>query len=157
VAVESRVEILEIPTLQESAAGKLPAWTEVGRSTCAAGRRAWTLAAGVFTSEAASFKPLAAMRIGLGAVLLAQAQVLWAYRDLLLNPIGPVPWALSDTWIDPWIPEDVRTCCRSSRDSASAPMRLVATVLGVLALGAAFLMVGYRSRLAAFWPGPRTS
>jgi hypothetical protein len=32
VAVEARVEVLEIPTLQESAAGMAPAWVEVGRA-----------------------------------------------------------------------------------------------------------------------------
>lgn len=33
VSVETRVEMLVIPTMQERAAGKLPAWTEVGRAT----------------------------------------------------------------------------------------------------------------------------
>ena len=33
VAVETRVEMLQIPTMAERSAGKLPAWAEVGRAT----------------------------------------------------------------------------------------------------------------------------
>jgi hypothetical protein len=57
------------------------------------------------TSEASSAKPLAAMRILIGFVLLAQAQVLWAYRYTLLNPDGPLPWSITDKWFDPLAPK----------------------------------------------------
>lgn len=33
VAVEARVEMLEVPTMRESAAGKQPSWVEIGRTT----------------------------------------------------------------------------------------------------------------------------
>ena len=33
VEVTSRVEMIELPTMQESVAGKLPSWKEVGRAT----------------------------------------------------------------------------------------------------------------------------
>ena len=38
VEVVSRVEVLEIPTMQESAAGKVASWTEVGRATVRRGQ-----------------------------------------------------------------------------------------------------------------------
>ena len=96
-------------------------------------------------SEAASAKPLAAMRILVGFVLLAQAQVLWAYRYTLLNPEGPLPWAITDAWLDPLVPtiSHVLALLQPLGIGAEAG---VAVVLGVHALAAAFYMVGYRTR-----------
>jgi hypothetical protein len=90
------------------------------------------------------------MRIGLGAVLLVQAYVLWKYRGLLLNPEGPIPWTLGDSWIDPLMPKlsDLLPLFASLGLGADA---VVAFVLAVHALAAAFLMLGYRTRAAAFF------
>lgn len=104
----------------------------------------------LFTSEAQSFKPLAALRIGLGAVLLVQAYVLWKYRLVLLNPEGPIPWDLSDSLVDPALPKLSDLLPVFTRMGLGAEA-LVATVLGVHALAAAFLMLGYRTRPAAIF------
>jgi predicted DCC family thiol-disulfide oxidoreductase YuxK len=87
------------------------------------------------------------MRIIVGAVLLVQAYVLWKYRDILLNPEGPRPWAISDTWVDPLLPK--------LSDVASAfgaiglgPGAAVASILGLHAIAAAFYLIGYRTRLS---------
>ena len=89
------------------------------------------------------------MRMIVGAVLLVQAYVLWKYRDVLLNPQGPVPWAMSDTWIDPLLPKlsDVASAFTSL---GLAPAAAVPGVLGLHAIAAAFYMVGYRTRLSTF-------
>lgn len=96
-------------------------------------------------TEAASFKPLAVMRIILGAVLLAQAHVLWTYRDILLNPAGPVPWEISDAWVHPMLPK-ISSLLPWFAAAGIGAGGTIATVLGVHAIAAAFLMVGYRTR-----------
>jgi predicted DCC family thiol-disulfide oxidoreductase YuxK len=87
------------------------------------------------------------MRIIVGAVLLVQAQVFWTYRDIFLNPAGPLPWSISDTWVDPLLPKlsDVVSLFSALGMGAEAA---VATVLALHAVAAAFLMVGYRTRLS---------
>lgn len=90
------------------------------------------------------------MRIGLGAILLIQAWVLWAYRELLLNPQGPIPWELGDSWVDPLLPKLSDLLPLFSTAGWGAEV-LVAAVLAVHAVGAAFLMIGYRTRLGAFF------
>jgi predicted DCC family thiol-disulfide oxidoreductase YuxK len=99
------------------------------------------------TSEASSAKPLGAMRILVGFVLLAQAQVLWAYRYTLLNPDGPLPWSMTDKWFDPLAPKisDVLPLLQALGLGAEAGVSLV---LGVHALAAAFYLVGYRTRVS---------
>ena len=104
----------------------------------------------MFTSDTASFKPLAAMRIGVGFVLLVQAYVIATYRELLLNADGPVPWTLSDSWLDPLLPKLSHLLPLYSGMGLGADA-VVASVLAIHALGAAFLMVGYRTRWAAFF------
>lgn len=98
--------------------------------------------------DATSFKPLAALRILLGAVLLAQAHVFWSYRDILLSPTGLVPWAISDAWIDPMLPRLSHLLPLFSALGVS-PDAGVAAVIALHAVAAAFLMVGYRTRGAA--------
>jgi len=90
------------------------------------------------------------MRIGLGAILLVQAFVLWKYRDLLLNPTGPVPWSLGDSWVDPLLPRLSDLLPLYSMFGLSMEV-LVASVLAIHALAAAFLMIGYRTRAAAIF------
>jgi hypothetical protein len=88
------------------------------------------------------------MRIGLGAMLLVQVYILWVYRDVLLDPFGPVPWALADLWVDPWLPRLSHGLPLFARLGLGAEA-LVATALGLHALAAAFLMIGYRTRVSA--------
>lgn len=100
------------------------------------------------TSEAASCKPLAVMRIMVGGVLLAQAHVLWTYRGVLLNPLGPVPWSISDAWVDPLAPK-LSLLLPAFSSLGLGAEAAITTVLGVHALAAAFLTIGYRTRLSA--------
>ena len=88
------------------------------------------------------------MRIGLGAILLFQAYILWAYRELLLNATGPVPWELSDSWLDPLLPK-LSHLVPPFDALGLGPEAVVAFVLGIHAIAAAFLMVGYRTRASA--------
>lgn len=85
------------------------------------------------------------MRILVGLVLVAQAQVLWYYRDLLLNPEGPLPWSVSDSWVDPLLPKlsDLAPLFGWAGLGAGA---VVAVVLAIHALAAAFMVVGYYTR-----------
>jgi hypothetical protein len=98
--------------------------------------------------EAASFKPLAIFRIGLAAVLLAQVQVLWRHRDLLLDEFGPVPWVISDRLLDPLLPRLSYVCNWLAPHGVSSE-QVVTAFLAAHALGAALLLAGYRTRWAA--------
>jgi predicted DCC family thiol-disulfide oxidoreductase YuxK len=85
------------------------------------------------------------LRILVGAVLLVQSYVLWKYRSILLDPEGPLPWAISDTWLDPLLPKLSHVV--SILGGAGMPAEAaVATVLAVHALASAFFLVGYRTR-----------
>jgi len=98
--------------------------------------------------ETASFKPLAILRIGIGVVLLAQAQVLWRYRDLLLNEFGPVPWVISDRLLDPLLPR-LSTFSAWLAPHGVSSDAVVLAFLALHAVSAALLLVGYRTRWAA--------
>lgn len=100
-----------------------------------------------FLSQASSYKPLAAMRILVGLVLLAQARMLWSYREILLNPHGPISWTLSDTWVDPWLPK-LSHFVTLAGNAGIEPGVAIATILGIHALAAAFMAIGYRTRLS---------
>ena len=106
--------------------------------------RAWQALA----SDSASLKPLAALRIGLAAILLGQLLVLWEYRDLLLGEFGLVPWVIGDAMTDPLLPK------LSHVASWLAPLGIDSrSVVGIVLLahgaGAAFLLLGYKTRAAA--------
>lgn len=97
---------------------------------------------------AASYKPLAILRIGLGVVLLLQAMVLWGYRDLLLVPDGLVPWEVSELWVDPLLPK------MSHVAGLLAPLGLdahaaAAVTLAIHALCALLLLFGLWTRASA--------
>jgi len=98
-------------------------------------------------SQASSFKPLAVMRILVGLVLLDQARTLWSYREVLLNPHGPVPWSLSDTWVDPLLPK-LSHFVTLFGNAGLDPGVAIATILGIHALAASFMTIGYRTRLS---------
>lgn len=87
------------------------------------------------------------MRIILGVVLLAQAYLFWSYRDLLLNPAGPVPWAISDSWVDPLLPK-LSSLVPLFEAMGLGPRAVVPVVVALHALAAAFLAIGYRTRLS---------
>jgi uncharacterized membrane protein YphA (DoxX/SURF4 family) len=100
-------------------------------------------------SEAASYKPLAILRIGVALILLAQGAMLWGYRELLLDENGLVPWALSEALIDPLMPR------LSAVAALLAPMgvssrQTVTIVMGVHLLAATGLLAGLGTRACAF-------
>ena len=92
------------------------------------------------------------MRILVGLVLLAQAQVLWYYRELLLNPEGPLPWSITDPWVDPLLPKlsDLAPLFAAAGFGMGS---VVVVVLAVHSLAAAFMVVGYytRASVAVAW------
>jgi len=85
------------------------------------------------------------MRMIVGAVLLAQAYILWKYRDILLNPEGPLPWSVSDTWTDPLLPR-LSDVLPAFAAAGIGPGAAIAIVLAIHAIASAFFMVGYRTR-----------
>ena len=105
-------------------------------------------AGGSLLLEASSFIPLAILRIGLAAILLAQAQVLWEYRELLLDEFGPVPWIISDRMLDPFLPRLSYLAAWLAPTGISSK-ELVAGFLIAHGIGAALLLVGYCTRWAA--------
>ena len=98
-------------------------------------------------SQADSFKPLAVMRFIMGGVLVFQAFILWKYRAILLDPQGPVPWSLSDTWIHPILPK-LSHLLAPFAAIGMGPASVVSLVLALHALAAAFFMVGYKTRVS---------
>jgi predicted DCC family thiol-disulfide oxidoreductase YuxK len=87
------------------------------------------------------------MRMIVGAVLLAQAYVLLKYRGILLDPEGALPWAITDTWVDPLLPK-LSDLLPAFAALGLGPGAGVMIVLGLHAVAAAFFMVGYRTRIA---------
>src|SRR5258707_2354843 len=99
-------------------------------------------------SEAASYKPLAILRIGTGAILLAQGAYLWGYRDVLLYDQGLVPWELGESFIDALMPR------LSGIVAVLAPLGIssqVATglVVAVHLIAALALLLGFATRPSA--------
>jgi hypothetical protein len=102
----------------------------------------------VLASDASAPEPLAIFRIGLATVALLQALMLWAYRDLLLNEYGVVPWLISDPMTDPLFLKvsHVAALLRPLGADADAS---VAILLAIHMAAAGALLVGYRTRAAA--------
>ena len=102
----------------------------------------------VFLSDAAAYEPLALLRIGTALIVLAQALVLWRYRDLLLGEHGPVPWALGRAYVDPWLPTlaDLAPWAAAAGLGADG---LVVAVLFAHAGAAVLLLLGLHTRAAA--------
>src|SRR5690242_12757138 len=98
--------------------------------------------------EAASFKPLAIFRIGIAAVLLAQVQVLWRYRDLLMDEFGPVPWVLSDRLLDPLLPR-LSYLTEWLAPYGVSSWAVVTVFLAAHTVAAVLLAAGYRTRVSA--------
>jgi predicted DCC family thiol-disulfide oxidoreductase YuxK/uncharacterized membrane protein YphA (DoxX/SURF4 family) len=100
-------------------------------------------------SEATSYKPLALLRIGASAILLIQGILLWDYRELLLGEHGLVPWTLGEAFIDPLMPR-LSTVARALAPLGFSAAQALMVVLAVHLLAAAFLLIGWRTRIAAF-------
>ena len=97
---------------------------------------------------AASYKPLALLRIGVAAVLLLQAVVLWSHRDLLLVPDGLVPWEVSELWLDPLVPRMSHVAALLAPSGLDAHAAAAVT-LALHALAVLFLLFGMGTRAAA--------
>jgi predicted DCC family thiol-disulfide oxidoreductase YuxK/uncharacterized membrane protein YphA (DoxX/SURF4 family) len=103
----------------------------------------------VLFSEAASYKPLAILRIGTAFILLAQGAYLWEYRELLLYDNGYIPWSLSDQMMEPLLPRI------SILAAALAPLGVTSQQATMLVVGAQLvaalcLMLGLGTRASAF-------
>jgi uncharacterized membrane protein YphA (DoxX/SURF4 family) len=105
-------------------------------------------ARGLLLLEAASFKPLAVFRIGIAFVLLAQVQVLWRFREILLAEEGPIPWAVTDRILDPLLPR-LSTFAAVLGPPGIGPEQVTAMFLALHAVAALLLLVGWRTRIAA--------
>lgn len=96
-------------------------------------------------ADAASFRPLAVLRIGLALLLVAQAALLVAHRDWLLDAEGLVAWPIAEQFIDPALPAMGRLqSLLGLGDRATANAVVTLHVAGAL-----LLLVGWQTRAAA--------
>lgn len=99
-------------------------------------------------ADAASFRPLALLRIGLAFLLLVQAAVLLWHRDWLLDVEGLVAWPVAEQFLDPLLPTLSGVHGWVSR-AGLGERGTVNLVLGLHAAGALLLLVGRWTRAAA--------
>jgi len=102
----------------------------------------------ILSSDTARAEPLALFRIGLAAVALLQAMVLWGYRDLLLGEYGLVPWIISEPMTDPLFLKLSHVAALLHPFGIGSDAS-VSILLLVHAASAVALMLGYRTRPAA--------
>ena len=102
----------------------------------------------VFLSDAAAYEPLAILRIGVAAVALLQALVLWPFRDLLLGEHGIVPWSINDLYVDPWVPTLADLAPLGAVLGVSSDV-VVTAVLALHIASALLLLLGWKTRFAA--------
>lgn len=100
-------------------------------------------------ADAASFRPLAVLRIGLALLLLSQAALLLAYRDWLLDAEGLVAWPVAEQFLAPGLPAMGRLHALVGQPLGLGERGFANAVLGLHALGALLLLVGWRTRAAA--------
>jgi hypothetical protein len=102
----------------------------------------------VLASDTSAAESLAVFRMGLAAVALVQAMVLWAHRDLLLGEFGLVPWIISEPMTDTLVPKLSHVAALFAPLGVGADAS-VAILLLAHAAGAAALLAGFRTRPAA--------
>ncbi len=100
-------------------------------------------------SEAASYKPLAILRIGVALILLWQGALTWSHRDLLLDELGLVPWSLGEQLIDPALSR-LSTLAAFFAHFGLTSQQTVTLVMGVHLVAAAGLLAGFMTRTCAF-------
>jgi hypothetical protein len=101
-----------------------------------------------FVAAPASPRPLACLRIGLAAVLLAQGAALLGNLNELFGSDGLIRWSVSDATLAPGVPRlawAAQAAQALGADEASVVRLLFATYLGAVAC----LLVGWRSRVSA--------
>ena len=103
----------------------------------------------VLVSEAASYKPLAILRIGTAAILLVQWAYLWGYRELLLYDNGLVSWHLGKQMMEPLLPHLAMFAALLS-PLGLTPQQATMVVLGAHLLAAIGLALGLATRASAF-------
>jgi hypothetical protein len=110
--------------------------------------RAATAAFVRFATAPASPRPLAVLRIGLCAVLLAQALAIAGSLFALYGPLGLAQWHVSERMVVDGVPR-VRWLARLLAPlGVDAPTALRLTFLAYVA-GLAYLLLGWRTRVAA--------
>ena len=102
-----------------------------------------------FLSEAASYKPLAILRIGTALILLWQGALTWGHREILLDEHGLVSWALGEAMIDPLMPRLSAVAALLAVFGLSA-QQSVTLVMGAHLLAAAGMLAGFKTRSCAF-------
>lgn len=100
-------------------------------------------------SEAASYKPLAILRIGVGLILLWQGALTWSHRELLLDEFGLVAWSLGEQLIDPAMPRLSPLAAFFAIFGLSS-QQTVTLVMGIHLVAAAGLLAGFMTRTCAF-------
>jgi uncharacterized membrane protein YphA (DoxX/SURF4 family) len=100
-------------------------------------------------TEAASYKPLAILRIGVALILLWQGALTWGHRELLLDEFGLVAWWLGEQLIDPMMPR-VSTVAAFFAHFGLTSQQTVTVLMATHLLAAAGLLFGFKTRACAF-------
>lgn len=101
-----------------------------------------------FFTAPASAQPLAALRIGVAAVLLVQALFVAGSVLDLFGPCGVVQWSLSETMTVPGLPR-VRWLAETLAPLGVTPAACVRATFLLYVAGLSALLVGWRTRGAA--------
>jgi hypothetical protein len=105
-------------------------------------------AAVAFVAEPASARPLAALRVGTAAVLLAQAVALAAALTELFGPRGIVQWSITEALAAPGVPH-VGWLARALAPLGVGPETCLRLTFAAYVAGLSALMVGWHTRAAA--------
>jgi hypothetical protein len=107
------------------------------------GERLWD-----FLTRPASARPLAALRIGLSAVLLVQAAALAPSLLVLYGGLGMVQWPIAHELAPPGVPR-VGWVVEALAPLGVGPAACVRGVFFLYVTGLACLLVGWHTRVAA--------
>lgn len=100
-------------------------------------------------TEAASYKPLAILRIGAALILLWQGALTWSHRELLLDEFGLVAWSLGEQLIDPMMPRVSSVAAFFARFGLTS-QQTVTVVMATHLFAAVGLLFGLKTRVCAF-------
>ena len=100
-------------------------------------------------TEAASYKPLAILRIGVALILLWQGALTWGHRELLLDELGLVAWWLGEQLIDPMMPR-VSPIAAFFAQFGLTSRQTVTLLMATHLVAATGLLFGIGTRASAF-------
>lgn len=101
-----------------------------------------------FVFEPADPRPLAFLRIGVGAIALLQVLLLWPYLLQLYGNYGFIQWAVIETAADMWLPSIGKVCLLLQPLGISSSA-VVYAVFALYAASVVGLLLGWKTRICA--------